>query len=74
MICILIEKGWNWWEIYWKMFIECWEIRQNDDQVGQKIKVSEMRKWDKLGCKGDERVGVNLFWSSKMKEIGCLLV
>lgn len=33
----------------------------NGDQVGQKIKFGERRKWDKLGCKGDKRVGTNHF-------------
>ena len=28
------------------------------------IKVSELRKWDKFGYKGNERVGVNLFLAS----------
>ena len=36
----------------------------DDDQVGQKIKVSEMRKWDKLGCKGDKRVSMKHFLAS----------
>ena len=57
---MLIRWHWNNFELIltWSAF---W---LNDDQVGQKIKVSEMRKWNKLGCKGDERVGVNHFWVS----------
>ena len=57
---MMIRWHWNGFELIlrWSAF---W---LNDDQVGQKIKVSEMIKWDKLWCECDKRVGTHHFWAS----------
>ena len=34
------------------------------DQIGQKIRVSEMRKWDELVWRSDETIDANHFWAS----------
>ena len=62
---MMIRWNWNGFELImtWSTF---W---LNDDQVGQKIKVSEMIKWDKLWCKGDKRVGVNHFRVSRINTL-----
>ena len=58
---------WNGFELIWNWCergCEWWQTLLRYDQVGQKIKISGLRKWDEIVWISDETVDANHFWAS----------
>ena len=55
------EMIWNWCE----RGCELWWTLLRYDQVGQKIRINGLRKWDELVWRSNEIVDANHFWASR---------